>query len=144
MFDLPTTNFNHFQELLNDWKATLIEDPDTADEWPYVTAPIGTLVLPKLTGDCFWWDCEQYPHNEEAELFVTGLVNCDYPCELDGEYRGLLYSHYLHVYDMSLIEPSLIDYQPYTYEGHRVTKVVQLTYNASIAQGMDMYFIFTQ
>ena len=24
MFNLPTTNFNHFQELLNDWKATLI------------------------------------------------------------------------------------------------------------------------
>ena len=143
MFNLPTTNYNQFQEILNDWKANLVEVPDGPDDlWQYVTPPIGALVLPKLTGDCFWWDCEQYPHNEEAELFVTGLVNCDYPCELDGEYRGLYYSHYLHVYDMSLISTSTG--LPYTYDGHPVTKVVQLTYNVSTAQGMDMYFIFTE
>lgn len=143
MFNLPTTNFNHFQELLNDWKAKLVENPDGPDDlWQYVTPPIGALVLPKLTGDCFFYDYDFHPHNEEAELFVTGLVNCDYPCELDGEYCGLHYSHYLHVYDMSLINDGYD--QPYTYEGHPVTKVLQLTYNVSKTQGLDMYFIFTK
>ena len=138
MFNLPTTNFNKFQELLNVWKTNLLEDPDNPDEWQYVTPPIGALVLPKLTGDCFWWDCEQFPHNQEAQEFTEMLQESDFPCVKDGEYNGLLYHHSLYVFNLSL------GGTPYLYQGHPVTKVLQLTYNVSTAQGMDMYFIFTE